>query len=30
MENEIILQASKITIGYSHKKEKTIIASDIE
>ena len=30
MENEIILQASKITIGYSHKKEKTIIASDID
>ena len=30
MENEIILQASKITIGYSHKKEKTIIASNID
>ena len=30
MENEIILQASKIRIGYSHKKEKTIIASDID
>ena len=30
MENEIILQASKISIGYSHKKEKTIIALDID
>lgn len=30
MENEIILQASKISIGYSHKKEKTIIASNID
>ena len=30
MKNEIILQASKISIGYSHKKEKTIVASDID
>ena len=30
MENEIILQASKISIGYSNKKEKTIIASNID
>ena len=30
MENEIILQASQISIGYSHKKEKTIIASNID
>lgn len=30
MENKIILQASKISIGYSHKKEKTIIASNID
>lgn len=30
MKNEIILQASKISIGYSHKKEKTIIASNID
>lgn len=29
MENEIILQATKISIGYSYKKEKTIVASDI-
>ncbi|MES2574927.1 MAG: ABC transporter ATP-binding protein [Bacteroidota bacterium] len=30
MENEIILQASKISIGYSSKKEKTIIAANID
>lgn len=30
MENKIILQASKISIGYTHKKEKSIIASDID
>jgi len=30
MENKIILQASKISIGYTHKKEKKIIASDID
>ena len=30
MENKIILQASGISIGYSHKKEKNIIASDID
>ncbi|MBP4141792.1 ABC transporter ATP-binding protein [Flavobacterium sp. P4023] len=30
MKNEIILQALKISIGYSHKKEKTIIASNID
>ncbi len=30
MENKIILQASKISIGYSHKKGKTIIASNID
>lgn len=30
MENKIILQASKISIGYTHKKEKNIIASDID
>jgi iron complex transport system ATP-binding protein len=30
MENEIILQASKISIGYTHKKEKNIIATDID
>ena len=30
MKNEIILQASKISIGYSHKKEKTIVASSID
>ena len=29
MENKIILQASKISIGYSHKKEKSIVASEI-
>ncbi|MBG6110774.1 iron complex transport system ATP-binding protein [Flavobacterium sp. CG_23.5] len=29
MENKIILQASEISIGYSHKKEKSIVASDI-
>jgi iron complex transport system ATP-binding protein len=29
MENKIILQASKISIGYTHKKEKNIIASNI-
>ncbi len=29
MENKIILQASKISIGYSNKKENNIIASDI-
>ena len=30
MKNEIILQASKISIGYSHKKEKTIVASSLD
>lgn len=30
MKNEIILQASNISIGYSHKKEKTIVASSID
>ncbi|MBF2707628.1 ABC transporter ATP-binding protein [Flavobacterium soyangense] len=30
MENKIILQASKISIGYSNKKEKNVIASDID
>jgi iron complex transport system ATP-binding protein len=30
MENKIILQASKISIGYTSKKEKNIIASDID
>jgi len=30
MENKIILQASKISIGYTHKKTKNIIASDID
>lgn len=30
MENEIILQASKISIGYSTKKEKTIVAPNID
>ena len=30
MENKIILQASKISIGYSDKKEKNTIASDID
>ncbi|MFV8355974.1 ABC transporter ATP-binding protein [Flavobacterium sp. XS1P32] len=29
MENKIILQASQISIGYSHKKQQTIVASDI-
>ncbi len=29
MENKIILRASKISIGYSNKKEKSVIASDI-
>ncbi|CAM4099072.1 ABC transporter ATP-binding protein [Flavobacterium sinopsychrotolerans] len=29
MENKIILQASQITIGYSHKKEEIVVASDI-
>jgi len=28
--NKIILQASQISIGYSHKKEKTIVATDID
>jgi len=30
MENKIILQATKISIGYSHKKEKTVVASNID
>ena len=30
MENKIILQSSKISIGYIHKKAKNIIASDID
>ncbi|HLF53453.1 ABC transporter ATP-binding protein [Flavobacterium sp.] len=30
MESKIILQASKISIGYAHKKEKTIVASNID
>ena len=30
MKNEIILQASKISIGYSHKKETTVVASNID
>lgn len=30
MENKIILQASKISIGYSHKKGNTIVASNID
>jgi iron complex transport system ATP-binding protein len=30
MENRIILQASKISIGYTHKKEKNTIASNID
>lgn len=30
MENKIILQASKISIGYTYKKEQKIIAADIE
>jgi iron complex transport system ATP-binding protein len=29
MENKIILQASDISIGYSHKKESTLISSNI-
>ena len=29
MENKIILQASQISIGYSHKKENTVVASNI-
>ncbi|RKS90344.1 iron complex transport system ATP-binding protein [Flavobacterium limicola] len=29
MENKIILQASQISIGYSHKKEEIVVASDI-
>jgi len=29
MEKKIILQASQISIGYSHKKEKIVVASDI-
>nr|WP_309757034.1 ABC transporter ATP-binding protein [Flavobacterium sp.] len=29
MENKIILQAFQISIGYSHKKKQTIVASDI-
>ena len=29
MEHKIILQASQISIGYSHKKEKIVVASDI-
>ncbi|MFV5702626.1 ABC transporter ATP-binding protein [Flavobacterium sp. XS2P12] len=29
MENKIILQASQISIGYSYKKEKIVVASDI-
>lgn len=29
MKNEMILQATGISIGYSHKKEKTIVASNI-
>ena len=30
MENNIILQASQISIGYSYKKEKTVVASRID
>jgi iron complex transport system ATP-binding protein len=30
MENKIILQASKVSIGYTRKKEKSIIASNID
>ena len=30
MKNEIILQASQISIGYSHKKETTVVASNID
>ena len=29
MENKIILQASQISIGYSHKKKEIVVASDI-
>lgn len=29
MEHEIILQASQISIGYSHKKEEIVVASDV-
>lgn len=29
MENKIILQAAQISIGYSHKKEEIVVASDI-
>ena len=29
MENKIILQTSQISIGYSHKKEKIVVASNI-
>jgi iron complex transport system ATP-binding protein len=30
MENKIILQASQISIGYSHKKENTVVSSNID
>ena len=30
MENKIILQASKISIGYTHRREKSVIASGID
>ena len=30
MENKIILEASKISIGYTNKKKKNIIGSDID
>lgn len=30
MENKIILQVSKISIGYSHKKENTVVSSNID
>jgi iron complex transport system ATP-binding protein len=30
MKNKIILQASQISIGYSHKKENTVVASNID
>lgn len=30
MENKIILEASQISIGYSHKKENTLVASNID
>lgn len=29
MEHQIILQASQISIGYSHKKEEIVVASDV-